>query len=264
MDKHCFVIPAFKESPYLEECVQHLLKQTIKSRIIITTSTPNSFIENIAKKYKLDYFINLNQMRGMASDWNFALSKVHSELATIAHQDDIYEASYAEKVIAKFDSLKQDNVLMAFTQYKELVNGVERKTSLNAVVKNILMFPFLFNEKIKSNFLKKALLAFGDPIGCPTVTLNMKLLTDFSFSENYNCILDWVAWYHLAGREGSFVYIKKPLMQHRIHFDSETTHQINIGKRKEEEEAFFTLIWGKYISKFFISIYTLGHKQNKI
>lgn len=264
MDKHCFVIPAYKESTYLEECVQQLLKQTIKSSIIITTSTPNSFIENIAKKYKLNYFINQNEMGGMASDWNFALSNADSELVTIAHQDDIYHASYVEHIISKFDSLKEENVLMAFTQYKDLVNGIERKSSLNAVVKEILLFPFLFKKNIKSIFLKKALLAFGDPIGCPTVTLNMKLLNDFSFSENYSCILDWVAWYNLAGRKGSFVYINKPLMQHRIHFDSETTHQIKIGKRKEEEEAFFSLIWGKYFSKFFISIYALGHKQNKI
>ena len=51
MYEHTFVICAYKESPYLEECVKSLIRQTIKSNIIIVTSTPNSYIEDIAGKY---------------------------------------------------------------------------------------------------------------------------------------------------------------------------------------------------------------------
>jgi glycosyltransferase involved in cell wall biosynthesis len=50
MQEHCFVIPAYKNSPYLENCIQSLLKQTVKSEIILTTSTPSTFIEELAKK----------------------------------------------------------------------------------------------------------------------------------------------------------------------------------------------------------------------
>lgn len=91
----------------------------------------------------------------------------------------------------------------------------------------------------------------------------MKLLKDFSFSTKYNCILDWFAWYELAARKGTFLYIKQPLMQHRIHVHSETTHQINTGKRKAEEQELFTIIWGKQIAQLLTAIYALGHKQNE-
>ena len=94
---HTFVIPAYKESPFIEQCIQSLLAQSVKSNIIITTSTPTDFIKEIAKKYDLPYYIN--DKKGIAADWNFALSKVTTPLATIAHQDDIYEPSYAESVI---------------------------------------------------------------------------------------------------------------------------------------------------------------------
>ena len=36
-DKHTFTVCAYKESPYLEECVQSLINQTVKSKIIICT-----------------------------------------------------------------------------------------------------------------------------------------------------------------------------------------------------------------------------------
>ena len=48
---HTFVVCAYKESPYLEECINSLEKQKVKSNIIISTSTPNRYIEEIAKKH---------------------------------------------------------------------------------------------------------------------------------------------------------------------------------------------------------------------
>ena len=40
-NNHTFVVCAYKESPYLGECIESLLQQTKKSRILISTSTPN-------------------------------------------------------------------------------------------------------------------------------------------------------------------------------------------------------------------------------
>ena len=54
---HTFAICAYKESAYLEKCIKSLKNQTIKSNIILVTSTPNDFLEEISKKYNLPYFI---------------------------------------------------------------------------------------------------------------------------------------------------------------------------------------------------------------
>ena len=95
---HTFVICAYKESEYLEECIQSLVNQTLRSEIIMVTSTPNEYIEMMSKKYDIPLFVNEGE-GGITQDWNFALSRVDTRFATIAHQDDIYEPSYAEKML---------------------------------------------------------------------------------------------------------------------------------------------------------------------
>jgi len=262
MNIHTFVIPAYNESPYLEQCIQNLLAQKQKSNIIITTSTPNNYIKTLADKYQLNYFIN-NDGKGIAADWNFALSKSSTVLTTIAHQDDVYLPNFSQEIINAFNSDAKD-WLIAFTDYKDLIGTELRNISLNHVVKKILLLPFLFKKNIHSRFVKKTILAFGDPIGCPTVTYNSSALNKFSFSNDYACILDWFAWYELASRKGSFYFINQSLMLHRIHAASETSNLIKNGKRKQEEAELFRNIWGKYIAKLMIAVYAIGHKQNKI
>jgi len=256
--KHTFVIPAYKESPFIERCIQSLLAQSAKSDIIITTSIPTDYTRNIAEKYNLPYHIN--DKKGIANDWNFALSKVATPLATIAHQDDIYEPAYAESVIKATNK----NVLIAFTGYYDWVNDQRRPKSLNYFVKRALLFPFFFKQEVKSNYFKKLVLKFGDPICCPAVTYNLEALNEFSFSQDFTVALDWYAWFQLANRKGSFVYINKNLMNHRIHEESETTAKLSDGIRKQEELQMFQMMWGKRMAAFISWVYTLGHADNKI
>ena len=51
---HTFVVLAYKESDLLEECIKSVLNQTIKTNVVIATSTPNDFITKLAKKYNLE------------------------------------------------------------------------------------------------------------------------------------------------------------------------------------------------------------------
>ena len=49
INDHTYVLCAYKESAFLEDCVKSLLSQTMKSRIFIATSTPNEHISAIAE-----------------------------------------------------------------------------------------------------------------------------------------------------------------------------------------------------------------------
>jgi glycosyltransferase involved in cell wall biosynthesis len=259
-NNHTFVIPAYKQSAYLELCIKSLLAQTVKSDIILTTSTPSAYLEDIALSYNLPYFINLKS-EGIAGDWNFALAKADTQYVTIAHQDDIYRPSYTETVISAMDG---HGVSIAFTAYADLIENTPRIRSINALVKKLLLFPFAFSKTIKSKFFKKAILALGDPICCPSVTFNRELLQNFSFSTDYTCALDWFAWYELAKQPGAFLYISKELVKHRIHPASETTAQLANGKRAEEELKLFELIWGRPIAGIMTRLYKMGHKGNRV
>lgn len=46
---HTFAICAYGESEYLEECISSLLNQTVKTNILISTSTPSEYICKMAE-----------------------------------------------------------------------------------------------------------------------------------------------------------------------------------------------------------------------
>ena len=259
---HTFVIPAYKQSPHIEECIQSLLSQTVKSKILITTATPSDFLACLANKYRLPYCVNQKGGSSIGTDWNFALSQASTSLVTIAHQDDIYLPAYTNEILKTFEQQTGSPVQLFFTGYQDLVDGQPRLHSKNAWIKKVLLWPYLIKSSISSRFLKKVSLCFGDPICCPSVTLNMNLLKGFVFDEGYTCALDWLAWYQLSQRTGSFVYIPQKLIVHRIHADSETTAQLVNGRRKKEERAIFRKIWGGRLGNWFAGLYAHGHKDN--
>lgn len=79
--KHLFVICAYQENAYLEKCVQSIVNQTVKSNILISTSTPNEYIKNIASKYHLPMIVNTGI--GDASDnLNFAYANAQADFVT--------------------------------------------------------------------------------------------------------------------------------------------------------------------------------------
>lgn len=117
MGKHTFVICAYKESQYLEECIRSLRRQTVKSNIIMVTSTPNSYISDLAKKYNISLFVNEGP-GGITQDWNFGYRCAETEYVTIAHQDDVYRKDYLERALRAVDYFKKP--LIFFSDYYEL------------------------------------------------------------------------------------------------------------------------------------------------
>ena len=101
-EDHTWVICAYRESPYLEECIRSLLEQGVKSGIRIATSTPCACIAALAEKYGLEVFVNRGKS-GISGDWNFALGTAETELVTIAHQDDTYEPEYTQEMLARLN-----------------------------------------------------------------------------------------------------------------------------------------------------------------
>ena len=94
---HTFVVLAYKESAYLEECIKSVLNQTIESKVVIATTTDNKYIRKIAKKYNLEVIVGKHTTIG--GDFDFAKNTATTALVTIAHQDDIYDNTYVENII---------------------------------------------------------------------------------------------------------------------------------------------------------------------
>lgn len=257
-DNHTFAICAYKESQYLEECIKSLINQTVKSNIIIATSTPCEYIKKIANKYNLDVYINTGE-NGIGQDWNFAFNQAKTDYVTVAHQDDIYRSNYLEEIINK---VNRDNFVIAFSDYREIKNGKEIELTNNLKIKKVLLFPLRFFNK--SKFIKRRVLSFGCSICCPSVTINKKIVGNNPYKTKLKCDLDWDTWESMTNYKGKFLYIPKELMCHRIHEESETSNLIENNIRLEEDFIMFQKFWPNSIAKFLMRKYTKAIDTNKM
>ena len=118
---HTFVICAYGESPYLEACIRSLRTQTARSRIVMSTSTPNDQIRRLSEIYNIKLYVNQNPETGIAADWDYALTCAGTPLATLAHQDDIYLPLYTERMLAAVNAA--DDPILFSCGYGELRDG---------------------------------------------------------------------------------------------------------------------------------------------
>lgn len=258
---YVFVIPAYKESPYLEACIRSLKQQQLPVKIIIVTSTPNRHIEALVQEYKLEYYINTGKS-GIAEDWNFGLNMAKGRVVTIAHQDDIYEPAFAKTVLEEIN--RHTHPLIAFTDYGELRNGVRVTNNRLLNIKRIMLFPLRSRKLQEIRFIRRRILSFGSPICCPSVTFVKENLPKAIFTSGYRSDVDWQAWERLSRYQGAFVYCKKILMFHRIHEDSETTAIIADNERTKEDYDMLCKFWPGWIAGIIEHFYRKGEGSNRL
>lgn len=196
---------------------------------------------------------------GIGHDWNHALSQAQTDWATIAHQDDIYLPTFAEKTLAAVS--KHPDARLVMTGYGELVGGQVRSLTPMLFIKHLLLeLGFLGRSSIAATKAKRRLLRFGCAIPCPSVTLRLSS-EPLRFREDLKLNLDWDAWLRLAGREGEFVWIRETLMLHRIHTGSETSNGIRAGVRSREDLMMFRALWARPIAHLLARIYALSYER---
>ncbi|MGN0437438.1 MAG: glycosyltransferase [Lachnospiraceae bacterium] len=260
-NQHTFALCAYKESPYLEACIQSLLKQRNPSKIILATSTPCEYIENMCKKYDIPYYVNHGES-GITQDWTFAYKQCTTPIVTIAHQDDIYYENYVEELLKAANKAKQPIIFS--TDYDELREGeiVHQNTLLK--IKRIMMWPLRFRIFQKSVWVRRRILSFGCPICCPSVAYFTNNMPDEIFKNHFRTNEDWEAWENLSRRKGEFLYVGRPLMAHRIHEESETSASIRETGRGGEDMEMYEKFWPKWIAKLLCGFYQKSEDSNNL
>lgn len=258
---HTFVILAYKESPYLEDCIKSTLNQHYKSKVVIATSTPNKYISGLAKKYNIEVFERPKNERGKgaASDFDFALSVSDTELSTVVNHDEVYDYYYSSEVVAYYR--RHPDSCIIFTRYYDMKGDYAINKSLNFRIKNFLCWPLALSKK--SRFTKRLMLSFGDPICCPATTF-VKGHYDFPvFDSGLKAAFDYWAWERLSKNKYAFGYIKKVLMGHRIHEGSITTEMIRDNTRTNEEFSILSKFWPRPIAAIIAKLYRLAERSNQ-
>jgi len=261
--KHAFVIPAYKESPYLATCIESLLSQKRQDSLLkITTSTPCTFLDRIADNYHIPLEVNPNPA-GIAADWNFALNASNAELVTLAHQDDVYDEHYTELMRAAIRS--HPRAILVFSDFQELTPFGPRPANLNIRIKRMLCArAFGAIDALDTRRTKRRLLSLGNPVCCPSVLIHRANVPAFCFTSGLKSNLDWEAWTRMADVPGQFVYVRNALVSKRIHVESETSVLIARRDRRDEDQYMFERFWSKPVAAVITSVYKLGYLGNRV
>jgi glycosyltransferase involved in cell wall biosynthesis len=254
-----FVVCAYGDNQNLPTTIQSLQEQTVRVKIILSTSTPSDYLKGLADKFHISYYVN-PERKGPGADWNFGYSKATTKLVTIAHQDDLYDTQYAERILQ--NASKSKDPVIIFTDYYELRDDVHVtenkilsvKRKMNAVFKNKLFR--------KSHFMKRRVLSVGCPICCPSVTYNKEICGVAPFNTHYINSCDYQTFVDLIEKKGSFVYIPEILMGHRISEDSATTRNLANNIRQKEDLEIFEEFWPRTIAEKLYRLYSSSEKSN--
>lgn len=258
---HTFVICAYKENPHIEDTIKSLQNQTVKSHIILSTSTPNEFLENICKKYEISMYVN-PERKGAGADWNYGYMQAKTELITVAHQDDFYEPDYTEEIL-KYANLR-DDTLIIFSDYYEF--RIEEKVTSNKImrIKRIMNAPLTRKMFYGSKFMRRLGLSLGDAICCPAVTYVKKNVGDNPFDTKYINSCDYKTLVDIAKKKGAFICIPKQLVAHRIYPESATSLNLSENIRQKEDFEIFCEFWPKPIARLINRVYATSEKSNEI
>ena len=230
--KHTFVICAYKESKYLEDCIRSLKAQEVKSYIKIATSTPNEYIYSIANKYGIDVFVN-------------------------NMKNDIYLKNYTKDLL-KYKKKYRDMTL--FTTPSITLKDGRVKLGKVEFIKQLLRLPLICNSLNNIKFIKRWSVTLGNPIIAPSCAYDKRLCPKDLFISSFQFALDWECVLRLAKLEGRFVLSKSPGICYRVHDGAATKKSILNHSRQIEESIMFDRLLPKPIAGIVKKLYQSSYK----
>ena len=257
---HAFVILAYKESPFLEDCIKSAISQSHQSEVVIATTTPNNYIQKFSTKYDLK--VILGKHTDIGGDFDFALNSANTDLVTVAHQDDIYNDTYAENILNAYEAHPSSTII--FTDYYEIRGRKNIYTNKLLKFKRLLLTPIRIKKSLKSTSAKRLIIRFGNSICCPAVTIVKKSCPKNLFSSHFDSNVDWHAWETLTKKPGAFTFVNSKLVGHRISKSSTTTAVIKSGIRTKEDYEILCRFWPKPIAKIINKLYSRSKKSNSL
>ncbi len=237
MMKHTFVILAYNQSDDLEECIKSVINQSVKSNVIVATSTPNDYIVELASTYSLGVMVN-KKVSNKGSDYNFAINSYDSELLTIAHQDDLYDRNYTKEIIKYYE--KHPNATIIFTDNYEINGDSKIKKSKELFWKRYHLFPLRFSYLQDKVFFKLRALKRKKYICTSSITFVKNNLHEEIFPTNFKYNNDWQGLINLAKKNTRFTYLPLKLVGYRLNKKNENK------KKKMEDERVLKDLYPKW------------------
>lgn len=254
------MVLAYGDSPFLAGCLASLKAQMQPSRIVVSTSTPSAIIEQAAGTAGAALLVNSGK-RGIGPDWNFALHNSGARYVTLAHQDDLYAATFTAATLDLFTRYPEG--ALSFTGYQEIDDAGRPKSSRVSRIKHLIEALTIGWREAVTGLRLRMFLSFGNPLPCSSVTFDLQRLADFSFDETYVSNLDWDAWWRLYAQGEVFLHAPARLVGRRHNALTETSRLIQSGQRQREDAEMFRRIWPAPLDRMFARLYSASYGLHK-
>ena len=225
-DIHTFVILAYHENDNLEDCIKSVLNQSVKSNVVIATSTKNDYIIELASQYSLGVMVN-DKASNKGSDYNYALNTFNTKLITIAHQDDIYDRNYVKEILNCYN--KNNDISIIITDYYLIENSKKIKNNKTMFFKRLLLKPLKHKYCQDKKYFKKLSLKYGKSFCTSSVTFIKDNIEKDPFPTNLTYNNDWEGFLNMIDNSKRFIYLNKKLVGYR-----QNKEMINKKKIKED------------------------------
>lgn len=215
-------IPTYNSARFVRECIESVLAQTRPDFELIVSddaSTDNtceivrSFCDSRIR------LVRLERNRGMAFNWNHAVSLAQGQYVKVLCQDDLLDATCLEEQAALLE------------RHPEMVLATSERLDLDGAGRTLHTTCWFAHETILGpGALKAAVLVYGNIVGPPSAVLirRQSLLQAGPFSDDLPQALDVDMWLRLAAI-GSVGYLPRPLSGFRLHREGATYRQQRSG-----------------------------------
>jgi glycosyltransferase involved in cell wall biosynthesis len=234
--KRLVAVPIYNGERFLERTLRSLLEQSVPPDEIICLddgSTDRSASIVTGFESSSVRFIRNPQRLGLAGNWNRALELAENfDFLTIAHQDDIYERNYLEKVTGALST--HPSAFIAHTK-ATVIDETDRVVTLSATR---YKDKFWSGEPLVARSVDEELrlLIRGDYIFCPSVTFRTSTLESIgTFDERFEFVPDWDFWLRGLLEGFSIVGVNERLIRYRSHPQSATKLAEKTLRRYREE-----------------------------
>lgn len=218
-------IPTYKQTDYLQKCLQSVLMQDFKDyELIISDDTPDDSIEQFLKTVltgiKYSYFRN-NPSLGSPQNWNSAISKAKSKYIKLLHHDDVFTQANSLSLMVEKMETEQSAFLFCQTDVWYTKSNQHRLHSVS---------PKQF-ELIKK---QPEFLFFKNVIGAPSAVMHIN-----NPAIQYDAHLKWlvdVDFYIRQLQQGKCSFIAQPLVSTAHDIEGQITGSVHDDKTIQIKE----------------------------
>ena len=223
-------IPAYKNSAFLQRCLDSLVSQSFKDiEVILSDDSPDNSVAEIAAAYKdrLHIIYHKNQPAlGTPANWNCAMRLATGSYVKLMHDDDWLATDDALQCYYNCLEANTDvNFCFAAFNNVNLATGNSTVVHCSPGLRKLL-------KKDRYNLFKYNF------IGPPSAVFQRNT-GDISYDENLKWLVDFEGYTRFLGTSNCFVYINEPLVNIGLGDEQVTASTKNVKEVVVPESLYF-------------------------